>query len=62
MTQRIHELFEYADGKLLWKQSRGRVQAGSEAGAIAPNGRLYVQVDGKTYKLAASKHFGAFAK
>lgn len=47
MTQRITELFDYADGKLLWKQSRGRVEAGCEAGTIAKNGRLYAQVDGK---------------
>jgi hypothetical protein len=47
MTQRITELFDYADGKLLWKVSRGRVSAGTEAGVVAANGRMYVQVDGK---------------
>jgi hypothetical protein len=49
MNQRIIELFDYVDGKLLWKFNRGRVKVGDEAGAIIPNGRLYVQVDGKKY-------------
>ena len=47
MNQRLHELFGYDSGKLIWKVSRGRVHAGDEAGAIIPNGRKYVQVDGK---------------
>lgn len=49
MNQRIIELFGYADGKLLWKVSRGRVKAGDEAGAVVPNGRLYVQFDEKKH-------------
>jgi hypothetical protein len=49
MNQRIFELFDYQDGKLLWRVSRGRIRAGDEAGAVIPNGRLYVQFDGKKY-------------
>jgi len=49
MNQRISELFEYQDGKLLWRVNRGRIRAGDEAGAVIPNGRLYVQVDGKKH-------------
>jgi hypothetical protein len=49
MNQRLHELFGYDSGKLIWKVSRGRVHAGDEAGAIIPNGRKYVQVDGKKH-------------
>jgi hypothetical protein len=49
MNQRLAELFEYADGKLLWKHSRGRRQAGQEAGCVAQIGRMYVQVDGKKH-------------
>jgi hypothetical protein len=49
MNKRIIELFDYADGKLLWKVNRGRVKAGDEAGAVIPNGRLYVQFDGKKH-------------
>jgi len=49
MNQRLHELFSYADGKLLWQVNRGRVHIGDEAGAVIPNGRLYLQVDGKKH-------------
>jgi len=49
MNQRISELFEYQDGKLLWRVNRGRIRAGDEAGAVIPNGRLYVQFDGKKH-------------
>lgn len=46
-NQRLHELFEYIDGKLFWKVARGRINVGDEAGAVARNGRRYVQFDGK---------------
>lgn len=49
MNQRLHELFSYTDGKLLWRVDRGRARVGTEAGAVIPNGRLYVQVDGKKH-------------
>lgn len=49
MNQRIKELLEYRDGKLYWKVQRGRCTVGSEAGAIAVNGRVYVQFDGKKH-------------
>lgn len=49
MNQRFHELFSYSDGKLLWRVNRGRVHVGDEAGAVIPNGRLYVQVNGKKH-------------
>lgn len=49
MDQLFNELFYYDNGKLVWQVNRGRVYAGDEAGAVAPNGRLYVQVDRKKY-------------
>lgn len=49
MNQQLHELFAYADGKLLWRVSRGRVHAGDEAGVVIANGRRYVQFDGKKH-------------
>ena len=49
MNQRIRDLFYYADGKLFWSIQRGRINASDEAGAVIPNGRLYVQVDGKKH-------------
>jgi len=49
MNQRLHELFAYADGKLLWRVNRGRARVGDEAGSIIPNGRLYVGVDGNKH-------------
>ena len=61
MNQRLHELFKYDSGKLIWKVNRGRVHAGDEAGAIIPNGRLYVQVDGKkmlVHRVIWMLHYG----
>ena len=49
MNRNLHDLFEYADGKLIRKVGRSRCKAGDEAGAVAPNGRLYVQVNGKKH-------------
>ena len=49
MNSQLHDLFEYADGKLFWRINRGCVHAGDEAGALAPNGRLYVQAYGKKH-------------
>jgi hypothetical protein len=49
MNQRLHDLFEHVDGKLFWRVNRGRVHVGDEAGALAPNGRIYVQADGKKH-------------
>lgn len=61
MNQRIADLFAYVNGKLLWAQSRGRVQAGDAAGVIAKNGRRYVQVDGKkllVHRIIWFMHYG----
>jgi len=55
----ITDLFEYVDGKLFWRVTRGRVRAGSEAGVIAKNGRRYVQVYGKknlTHRIIWAMH------
>jgi hypothetical protein len=49
MNQRLHDLFEYADGKLFWRINRGRVHVGDEAGTIGQIGRMYVQADGKKH-------------
>jgi len=49
MSPKLHDLFEYADGKLFWRVNRGRVFAGDEAGTIGQIGRMYVQVDKKKH-------------
>ena len=36
-------------GEFRWKVSAGRVRAGSPAGTVQPNGRLYIQFQGKLY-------------
>ncbi len=45
-NKRLHDLFDYRDGIIFWKVSRGRVVAGTKAGSMVLNGRLYVQIDG----------------
>jgi HNH endonuclease len=42
------KVFEYKDGKLYWKESRGRVKAGDEAGSPC-KGYLITFVDKKRY-------------
>lgn len=37
-------------GKLYWKESRGRVKAGDEAGTITNQGYVQVRVNGRFYK------------
>lgn len=47
---KFHFLFEYRDGHLYWRQSKGRAKAGSKAGYINKFlGREYVRVEGKRY-------------
>lgn len=45
----IVNLFDYSEGKLFWKEQRGRINAGQEAGTLGQIGRMYVQVDKKKY-------------
>jgi hypothetical protein len=45
----LHELFEYRDGKLYWKISRGRTKAGKEAGRSKKLGYREIRVYGKLY-------------
>jgi hypothetical protein len=47
MNEHLSKIFEYKEGKLFWKQSKGRTKAGQEAGTLASIGRMYVQIDGK---------------
>ena len=46
----LNELFEYKDGKLLWKNSKGGAFMGNEAGGIDSTGYWKIQVNNKTYK------------
>jgi hypothetical protein len=47
----LNELFEYKDGKLFWKNSKGGVSAGSEAGGINKGtGYWSIRVNGKLCK------------
>jgi hypothetical protein len=49
LQSRFHELFAYADGKLVRKVSIGSSKAGSIADYKEPNGYLRVRIDGKRY-------------
>lgn len=49
---RLHELFDYKDGQLIWKISRGgKAQKGSVAGRKVKHNYTQIEVDRKTYYL-----------
>lgn len=49
MTQ-LEEMFEYSDGCIYWKQSRGKAKAGKRAGCLhTKDGYRYVQYNKKLY-------------
>lgn len=47
----LRDLFDYADGRLLWRISRQRIQRGAAAGCVGRDGRIRVGIDGKLYLL-----------
>jgi HNH endonuclease/AP2 domain len=47
----LHELFEYRDGELYWKVSRGNARIGMKAGHTANNGYIMVGINKKYYLL-----------
>jgi hypothetical protein len=49
MQNRFNTLFEYSEGKLYNKVSRGSAKKGSEAGYLMQDGYRGVRVDGKYY-------------
>lgn len=49
-TDQLHEFFEYCDGTLYWKVTRGSLApAGSKAGCISRRGYLVVGINFKKY-------------
>ena len=46
----LKELFEYEDGNLIWKESRGRVKAGTVAGTLHAKGYTQIRINGKIYR------------
>ena len=50
MNQTIHDIFEYREGKLFWKNVKcNRVKVEREAGHLNRNGYRYVMFNGKRY-------------
>jgi hypothetical protein len=49
LQNRFHELFAYANGKIIRKTTVGNTKAGSIVNYKEPNGYLRVRVDGKRY-------------
>jgi hypothetical protein len=48
---KIHELFEYRDGSLLWKiKPRNGIQLGQKAGTLNHNGYIHIRLNKKTYQ------------
>jgi len=57
----VRQLFDYRDGHLIWKISRGNARVGAVAGFIYPEGYRGVGFNGKQYKvhrLIFLHHFG----
>jgi len=50
-ADRVRDLLDYdrATGALTWKESRGRVSRGQEAGGIGGHGYKILHIDGKAY-------------
>ena len=44
-----HELLSYRDGKLYWKESRGRVSKGQEAGRLTKTGYRHICLNGREH-------------
>ena len=53
--QRLHELFEYRDGALIWKaksgKTAGRIKIGEIAGTIEKNGYIRITIEQKRYRM-----------
>lgn len=47
-----HEIFDYCEGFLFWKKSRGHVAAGSIAGNVNGNGYMQVGFEGRHHMVA----------
>lgn len=61
MQVNYNELFEYKNGQLFWKQSRGNAKAGSVAGYVQSNGRRYIRVNKKLmleHRIIWAMHYG----
>ncbi|MDO8972095.1 MAG: HNH endonuclease signature motif containing protein [Saprospiraceae bacterium] len=46
---RLHELFTYEDGELIWQISKGNAKAGKTAGCLNGAGYSQIQIDGQSY-------------
>ena len=46
----LHELFDYCDGKLFWKEKRNGVNLNNEAGYLASHGYWHIKVNNKIFK------------
>jgi len=66
METRERELFDYRDGKLYWKVSRGRITAGQEAGCLSEgNNYFLIQYDYKLkllHRVIWAYHYGEIGK
>jgi len=46
---KLHELFQYKDGNLIWRESRRKARAGNVAGRKKSNGYCEVHVNGRLH-------------
>ena len=44
---KYHEIFDYVEGKLYWKEARGKAKAGKEAGSSGGGGYLQICYKGR---------------
>ena len=51
--ERLHDLFEYCNGALYWRNCpSSRIPAGSKVGYLGPNGYLTTKVKGTNYQVS----------
>ena len=49
--QELHKIFEYKDGQLYWKESRGNVAKGYKAGCLNARGYTEIWINKKLHKM-----------
>ena len=45
----LHDLFDYKDGNLYWKEARSGTAKGSKVGTLNKDGYIHIKINGKRY-------------
>lgn len=49
-TEYLRKIFDYTNGQLIWKETRGPAKKGSIAGTLNSRGYVHIRVDNKFYQ------------